>query len=94
MITYMLLCGRSPFYGDTDHTLGFFTFTTPEWDDASSAAKDFISCLLRTDPSKRLTAGEGLAHPWIACNSNTRKVERCSSCNAKHSLVSVPCIVA
>jgi calcium-dependent protein kinase len=100
VITHILLSGCPPFDGDTDHQifesvkLGFFNFSAPEWDDVSSAAKDFIRCLLRRDPSKRLTASEALSHPWIVCSSSTRIARRLSSCSAHHSLVLVPRVAA
>lgn len=71
VITYILLCGYPPFYGDTDNQIfdsvrtGRFDFPSPDWDDISQAAKDFICALLRKDPSKRLTAAEALHHAWI-----------------------------
>ncbi|CAM9766112.1 unnamed protein product [Chrysoparadoxa australica] len=71
VVCYILLCGFPPFYGDTDQEifagvlLGEFDFPSPEWDSVSDAAKNFISKLLVTEPSKRLTAQEALEHPWI-----------------------------
>ena len=71
VITYILLCGYPPFYGDTDNQIfncvraARFDFPSPDWDGISQAAKDFICALLRKDPSKRLTAAEALQHSWI-----------------------------
>jgi calcium-dependent protein kinase len=71
VITYILLCGYPPFYGDTDNQIfdcvraARFDFPSPDWDGISQAAKDFICALLRKDPSKRLTASEALQHPWV-----------------------------
>jgi len=59
VITYILLCGYPPFYGDSDNQIfdsvraGKFDFPSPEWDTMSDAAKDFICCLLKKDPEKR-----------------------------------------
>lgn len=59
VIAYILLCGYPPFYGDSDNQIfdsvkaGRFDFPSPEWDTISDAAKDFVCCLLRLDPSKR-----------------------------------------
>jgi calcium-dependent protein kinase len=59
VITYILLCGYPPFYGDSDTQIfdsvraGRFDFPSPEWDTMSDAAKDFISCLLKKDPEER-----------------------------------------
>lgn len=35
------------------------------WNDVSNLAKDFINKLLLLEPEKRMTAEEGLKHPWI-----------------------------
>jgi len=59
VITYILLCGYPPFYGDSDNQIfdsvraGRFDFPSPEWDSVSSDAKDFICCLLKKDPANR-----------------------------------------
>ena len=71
VITYILLCGYPPFYGDTDNQIfdsvrtGRFDFPSPDWDGISDNAKDFICALLRRDPSKRLSASKALKHTWI-----------------------------
>jgi calcium-dependent protein kinase len=59
VITYILLCGYPPFYGDSDNEIfesvkiGRYEFPSPEWDDISEDAKDFINSLLKLDPSAR-----------------------------------------
>jgi len=59
VITYILLCGYPPFYGDSDTQIfesvrvGKFDFPSPEWDDISRSAKDFVIALLKKDPMKR-----------------------------------------
>lgn len=71
VITYILLCGYPPFYGDTDNQIfdsvrtGRFDFPSPDWDGISDSAKDFICSLLKRDPSKRLSASAALEHKWI-----------------------------
>mmetsp|Transcript_13942 Transcript_13942/g.21956 ORF Transcript_13942/g.21956 Transcript_13942/m.21956 type:complete len:496 (+) Transcript_13942:1596-3083(+) len=71
VITYILLCGYPPFYGDTDNQIfdsvrtGRFDFPSPDWDEISDAAKDLICSMLKRDPSKRLSAAQSLQHPWI-----------------------------
>jgi len=89
VLAYILLSGCPPFNGDTDAQIfnqvksGFFSFDSPQWDDVSCVAKDFICCLLRMDPSERLTASEALAHPWIAGSSNRRKSRQRSMCGPR-----------
>lgn len=59
VITYILLCGYPPFYGDSDTEIfesvrvGRYDFPSPEWDDISDEAKDFVNSLLKLDPSAR-----------------------------------------
>lgn len=71
VISYVLLCGFPPFYGDsTAHVFqqirtGTFKFLKPWWDPISDDAKDFVSRLLVVDPRKRMTAAEALCHPWF-----------------------------
>uniref|UniRef100_A0A8C1WS15 Calcium/calmodulin-dependent protein kinase 1Da n=1 Tax=Cyprinus carpio TaxID=7962 RepID=A0A8C1WS15_CYPCA len=43
-----------------------YEFDAPYWDDISDSAKDFISCLMEKDPTKRYTCEQSLRHPWIA----------------------------
>lgn len=72
VVTYVLLCGYPPFYGDTDAEIfssvkkGEFDFPSPDWDDISSQAKHFIRSLLKTDVKQRPTAREALEHPWFS----------------------------
>ena len=72
VITYILLCGFPPFWGESqgelfDKILGAdYEFPSPEWDKVSADAKDFISKLLVKDNKARLTATQCLAHPWLA----------------------------
>jgi len=72
VITYILLCGYSPFYycKDTNQLLdaithGRYNFEEKYWRHISSYAKDFIRSLLQIDPNKRATAEEALNHPWL-----------------------------
>uniref|UniRef100_A0A8C1MBW0 Calcium/calmodulin-dependent protein kinase 1Da n=1 Tax=Cyprinus carpio TaxID=7962 RepID=A0A8C1MBW0_CYPCA len=72
VIAYILLCGYPPFYDENDSKLfeqilkADYEFDAPYWDDISDSAKDFISCLMEKDPSKRYTCEQALRHPWIA----------------------------
>lgn len=71
VITYVLLCGFTPFYGDNQRQLferilhAQFDFPSPEWDDISPSAKDFVKKMLVVNPAQRLTANQALTHQWI-----------------------------
>jgi len=71
VITYILLCGYPPFYGDSDTQIfesvkiGRFDFPSPEWDDISQSAKDFVIALLKKNPKERPTAAMALRHTWL-----------------------------
>jgi len=71
VITYVLLCGFSPFLSSTQTGLFEkiikceYDFPDPEWTNISDAAKDFVRKLLIKDPGKRMTAAECLQHPWL-----------------------------
>ncbi|KAG8373637.1 hypothetical protein BUALT_Bualt11G0045000 [Buddleja alternifolia] len=71
VITYILLCGRRPFWDKTED--GIFKevirnkpeFRRKPWPGISTAAKDFVKKLLVKDPRARLTAAQALSHPWV-----------------------------
>ncbi|TKY55895.1 Calcium-dependent protein kinase 28 [Spatholobus suberectus] len=71
VITYILLCGRRPFWDKTED--GIFKevlrkkpdFRQKPWPTISNAAKDFVKKLLVKDPRARLTAAQALSHPWV-----------------------------
>jgi calcium/calmodulin-dependent protein kinase I len=71
IITYVLLCGYSPFRSDDmkelvrQTTEAKITFHDRYWSNVSEEAKGFIRALLNPDPTKRLTASEALTHPWL-----------------------------
>ncbi|CAG8583015.1 6955_t:CDS:2 [Acaulospora morrowiae] len=71
VITYTLLCGYPPFYGEDQNSLfesimsGAYEYDDYEWLDISSTAKDLIDKMLTRDPSKRITAKEALQHQWF-----------------------------
>uniref|UniRef100_A0A7I4EQV3 non-specific serine/threonine protein kinase n=1 Tax=Physcomitrium patens TaxID=3218 RepID=A0A7I4EQV3_PHYPA len=70
VITYILLCGRRPFWDKTEK--GIFDevlkknpdYGEKPWPTISSSAKDFVKKLLVKDPAARLTAAQALSHPW------------------------------
>ncbi|GMP31921.1 hypothetical protein CsSME_00005931 [Camellia sinensis var. sinensis] len=71
VITYILLCGRRPFWDKTED--GIFKevlrnkpdFRRKPWPTISNSAKDFVKKLLVKDPRARLTAAQALSHPWV-----------------------------
>ncbi|KAL3527214.1 hypothetical protein ACH5RR_011870 [Cinchona calisaya] len=71
VITYILLCGRRPFWDKTED--GVFKevlrnkpdFRRKPWPSISNSAKDFVKKLLVKDPRARLTAAQALSHPWV-----------------------------
>jgi len=72
VITYILLCGFPPFYGDTVPEIfeqimeANFDYPEEYWGSVSKDAKDFINKLLVVDSDKRLSAADALKHPWLA----------------------------
>jgi len=77
VITYVLLCGFSPFLSSTQHGLFDkivkceYDFPDPEWTNISDSAKDFIRRLLIKEPRDRYTASQCLKHPWLNGDSGT-----------------------
>jgi len=71
VITYILLCGYPPFYGDNPAELcqkivaGKYTFPDPEWTYISDRAKDFVRKCLTLDASIRPTSAQIMEHPWL-----------------------------
>ncbi|KAJ6413243.1 hypothetical protein OIU84_006107 [Salix udensis] len=71
VITYILLCGRRPFWDKTED--GIFKevlknkpdFRRKPWPTISTSARDFVNKLLVKDPRARLTAAQALSHPWV-----------------------------
>jgi len=79
VITYVLLCGFSPFLSSTQTGLFEkiikveYDFPDPEWTNISNEAKDFIRHLLVKDPEDRYTAKQCLQHPWLNGQHGTGK---------------------
>ena len=77
VITYILLCGYPPFYGDNDAEIfnsvriGQFDFPSPEWDEISDSAKNFVTFLLQQPAELRPTAIASMEHPWITQHLST-----------------------
>ena len=49
---------------------GDFNFGSRSWSNVSREAKQFISNLLRTDPTVRMTCKDALSHPWLINNND------------------------
>jgi len=78
VITYVMLCGYTPFYSENQRELfqqilkAEYTFGSPEWDDISKDAKDFIAKILVVNGNVRPSAADCLQHPWVTGNAPTR----------------------
>jgi len=87
VITYILLCGFPPFYGNSDQEIfekilkAEYDFPAPDWDVISDDAKNFIRQILVLDPHKRPTSAEALQHPWMI--SNAQNATALSTFNSK-----------
>jgi calcium/calmodulin-dependent protein kinase I len=81
VITYVLLCGYQPFYGEDQAQLfkaileADYVFEKEYWGEISEDAKDFIRKLLVVNPDKRMTCDEALAHKWLTTATNTSVLE-------------------
>ena len=75
VITYTMLCGYTPFRSDDAAALaaetqrGKVEFHDRYWKNVSNEAKDFVKACLTVDPKKRLTADQGMSHPWLTEHS-------------------------
>ncbi|CAA7263637.1 unnamed protein product [Cyclocybe aegerita] len=71
IITYVLLCGYSPFRSDDvkilikETTVAKIDFHDRYWKNVSDEAKNFIRLLLRPDPSERPTATQAVNDAWL-----------------------------
>lgn len=77
IITYVLLCGYSPFRSENPKDLVQETinariqFHDRYWKNVSAEAKDFILTLLKPNPAERPTATEALNLPWLRTKAST-----------------------
>ncbi|KZT24357.1 Pkinase-domain-containing protein, partial [Neolentinus lepideus HHB14362 ss-1] len=75
IITYVLLCGYSPFRSDDAKELIRETeaarveFHERYWKNVSGEAKDFIRYLLNPKPDERPSAAEALKHAWLTART-------------------------
>jgi serine/threonine protein kinase len=69
VITFVLLCGYTPFGNEKDLfdriTHCSFDFDDNFWNAVSENAKDFIKKLLLLNQDERLTATQALKHDWF-----------------------------
>uniref|UniRef100_K3X2D0 Protein kinase domain-containing protein n=1 Tax=Globisporangium ultimum (strain ATCC 200006 / CBS 805.95 / DAOM BR144) TaxID=431595 RepID=K3X2D0_GLOUD len=83
VIVYILLCGCLPFNDDGARILNEnaarakFGLRFPRWASGlSESAKDLLRHLLEVDASKRYTAEQALAHPWVTGQQTPNKFLR------------------
>ena len=79
VITYMLLCSKRPFHNrkrevtiDKIMAGDYGRLEGGPWRRISGEAKEFVRKLLVVDPKDRMTATEGLAHPWLEESFHTK----------------------
>jgi len=81
VICYILLCGFPPFYGNNDQQIfekimkANYDFPSPDWDDISDDAKQFIQAILVLEPSERPSALDCLQAPWILSQAPTKALK-------------------
>lgn len=74
VISYELLCGRLPFYGENRQDLfkaitrGHVNFGLTQWLDISQSAVSFVGALLSRDPQARTSPQAALSHQWLVAN--------------------------
>ncbi|CAB4428734.1 unnamed protein product [Rhizophagus irregularis] len=81
VITYILLCGYTPFWGEDQVTLfenikaGIYEYEEDYWYDISDLAKDLIDKMLTFNPTQRITAHQALQHDWFKSATNVDILE-------------------
>lgn len=77
VLCYEFVCGKPPFEAKdqigTHRNIVQLNYKFP--DHVSSDARDFVSKLIRLQPSSRLPLDQVLAHPWIVKNAKKRNAE-------------------
>ena len=72
VILYILLSGEPPFYGDSDDAIfqsilrGELDLASEPWREISAGAKECVRLMLVSNPRRRATTQQVLAHPWMA----------------------------
>ena len=93
VITYILLCGNPPFYGENTKDVfakvkkGKFSFSGGIWKKTSKFAKDFIAKLLCVDLKKRMNAEEALSHVWLNMSLKEKDCEKIVTPNIVKKLI-------
>lgn len=96
VLAYALLSAKAPFTGRNDQELfdkiqhcdGELKFPSPDFDNVSELAKDFIRQLLVKDEASRPTASDLLSHPWMLKASKWKsEIDAGTSIGAKPSLL-------
>ena len=78
VIAYVLLSQTKPFAAKSRSQIKTrilrcqYSFDPKKWDHISPEAKDFVSSLIRFDPSKRLNTKQALDHPWLKNHNNMK----------------------
>lgn len=90
IMTYVLLCGHPPFRGEASKLLKLAKEEKliPEdniWKALSSESKDFIRCLLKAKPQKRLKFQQVLSHPWFEMQ-HSNPIPACVSQNVLQNM--------
>jgi len=71
VLTYIILCGYPPFYGDTDSEIlrmvkkSKYDYPSPDWDGMSPESRDFIDQMLTKNKDARPSAEQMLEHKWL-----------------------------
>ena len=92
VITYVLLSGYLPFFGETQDELfqkimsGDYTFNYSCFKGVSDDAKDFINKCLVVDPSERETAEQLMKHPWVQLENRNQGQKRANALNPSASM--------
>jgi len=89
VISYILLCGYPPFFGDSDKQLFEnimacrYDFPEQEWGEISKEAKNFVESCLVLNPAQRPTADKILKHEWLRMHTELRAKKRGQSFSMK-----------
>lgn len=70
VVTYVMLCGKPPFWGNYNEQLRrmkreTFPMSDSTWQQISRPAKELIRGLLRADPKQRMKLEDVLRNPWL-----------------------------